>query len=193
MLVLGPLHDTRAASRARRADRHSLGAAVDRAADVHLVEERAPYRDRVPRAASEGGDPCIVEFAGHGHEAAALGVTLEDAAHDRRLQGFDLPAPAGRVVGVAVAARPGRLRDAATARPLFLAPHRALGDLLSLDLGDEGAGGEDEAPDRRVLEPLGHELQPCAGALELVEQHADVVLAAREAIDGEGDDHLGFP
>ena len=55
------------------------------------------------------------------------------------------------------------------------------------------ARGEDEAPHRRVLEALGHELQAHAGALELVEQDADVVLAAREAIDGERDDDLGFP
>ena len=81
----------------------------------------------------------------------------------------------------------GRLRDLAGAGALGLAAHRPLGDLLPLDLGRERPRGEDEPPDSRVLEALSHELELHAPALGLVEEHADVVLVAREPVDGVGE------
>jgi len=73
----------------------------------------------------------------------------------------DFPPAGGRVVAIAVEASRA-LRDLPAPGPLFLAPHGALGDLLALDLCDERTRREDEPTDRRVLEPLGNELELCA-------------------------------
>ena len=66
------------------------------------------------------------------------------------------------------------------------------GNLLPLNLGDERPGGEVEATYRGVLEPLGHELESHLRALELVEEHSNVILVAGESVDGVRDDHVGL-
>ena len=89
------------------------------------------------------------------------------------------------MVAIHPAAR--RLRDAAAPGAFFLPAHRPFGDLLPLNLGDERPRGEDEAPDRGVLEALGDDqcqIKECRH----FEQHPDadrslpglgVVLGAR--------------
>ena len=79
-------------------------------------------------------------------------------------------------VDVPVAPSAGALREPPAAGPLRLAAHRALGDLLALDLRDKPTRRDNELAGRRVLEVLGRELETHAGGLGLVEQHSDVVL-----------------
>ena len=94
------------------------------------------------------------------------------------------------VVLVAVDSTARPLRQPPASRALCFAPHRALDDLLALDLSDERAGGEDEAPDSGVFEPLRHELQLRVRLLDLVKENADVVLVTRQPVNGIRNDDI---
>ena len=76
--------------------------------------------------------------------------------------------------------------------PLRARSHGPFRDLLALDLRDEAARSDDELPDRRVLELFGRELETHADGLGLVEQHSDVVLIPREAVECVGEHHLAL-
>lgn len=168
------------------------GAAVDGATGVGLIQEDSPHGQRVPAATGEGGNALLVQPFGDPVHRPVRDEVLEDPPHDGGLHLIDLALAGVRDVAVAVDAGAGRLGELAVAGALCLAAHRALGDLLALHLGNERAGGEDEAADRGVLEPLGHELELRAGLLHLVEEHADVVLVPRQSIDGVRDKDIGL-
>jgi len=188
----GLLDDTTPSARPGPTNGDALGAPIHGASGVGLVHEDAAHGDWVPLATRERGDTRVVQFATDGGEAPGLGIPLEDPPHDAGLVGLDIASSGFRVVGVPVASLPERLRDLAAEGALGLAARGALQDLFALNLGNEGTRREDEAPDRGVLETLRHEFELRLRSLELVEEDADVVLIPGQAVDGVGDDRVGF-
>jgi len=170
---------------------HPSGASIDEPAGIGLVRQQPADRDRVPAATIERGDAILIQFVADAVEAASLGVAGEDAANDLGLERLDLALPYGRGVHITVTATAKCLWDPPRPRPLQLAASRTLAHLLALDLTDKGARCQNEPADRCVLEALSHELQACAGLLDLVEHDADLVLVAGEPVDGVGDHDIG--
>ena len=99
---------------------------------------------------------------------------------------IDLSFASGTIVAVAVAALTSSLGYPSRPRPLRLAPHGPLGNLLPFYLADESACGKNESSDGGIFELFSDELELSASLFHLVEQNTNMVLVPGEPVHGVG-------
>ena len=96
------------------------------------------------------------------------------------------------VVDIAVHSAPGALWQATGAGPLDFAAHRALSDLLALELRCERLDRSQQLSGGCVLEVFGDEVKRDTMLLHLLNEDRDVGLLPAQSIEGVGQDDIGL-
>ena len=163
------------------------------------VAQHRPHRRAVPhRPATTGGYALLCKPArDRADRFALLGVAAEDLAYDLGLDGVDLQEGVAVFCLFVVAVAVGRARQRrleALAGPVQLSATCSLGDLGPLVLGDHALElAQQLVLGRPAALGLLGEADLHAGALELLQQHHLVGVAAGKAVRGVTEHHLEGP